>query len=185
VCATTVRSYEPEDERAWLHCRVLSFLATAYFDDVLVAKPDYSDDSIELVAVDDSALVGLVDVVVDGSEATIETIAVDSGRFRRGVGSRLLEEALKRLPPTVRSLDAWTRDDEQANAWYKARGFVETFRYLHVYASGEDEVGDAIDVPKHNMNLVKGFFHADVEDESALRALFGRVHVCRRYELSL
>ena len=29
----TIRDYEPADEEAWLRCRVLAFLHTAYYDD--------------------------------------------------------------------------------------------------------------------------------------------------------
>lgn len=32
-----VRDYQPADEQGWLRCRVLSFLGTAYFDDVMPA----------------------------------------------------------------------------------------------------------------------------------------------------
>ncbi|MDQ1375181.1 MAG: hypothetical protein QOJ09_2519 [Actinomycetota bacterium] len=163
---------------------MLAFLDTAYFDDVLTAKPEY-ENAIQLVAVDGSALVGLLDVAVEGEAATIETIAVDPSRYRSGVGSALLDEAKTRLPATVRSLDAWTRDDDQANGWYAAKGFVETLRYLHVYASSPEEAASAIRSPMHDLTLVKGFFHAPIEAESQLRESFHRVHICRRYELAL
>jgi ribosomal protein S18 acetylase RimI-like enzyme len=130
---------------------------------------------------DGSALVGLIDVAIEGDSATIETIAVDPSRYRSGIGSALLDEAITRLPATVRSLDAWTRDDEQANAWYAAKGFVETVRYLHVYASTPEETASASGNRTH-LTLVKGFFHAPIEAESQLRAAFRRVHICRRYE---
>jgi ribosomal protein S18 acetylase RimI-like enzyme len=179
-----VRSYEATDEPAWLRCRVLSFLGTAYFDDVLTAKPEY-DNAIQLVALDGSELAGLLDVAIESDLATIETIAVDPGRFRGGVGSALFGEARRRLPRTVQSLDAWTRDDEQANGWYAAKGFVETFRYLHVYVSSSEEAAGAVRDPRHGMVLVKGFFHAPIEAEAELRGLFRRVHVCKRYVLDL
>jgi ribosomal protein S18 acetylase RimI-like enzyme len=51
---------------------------------------------------------------------------------RTSLASALLDAALAQLPPTVTTLDAWTREDAPANAWYVAAGFRETYRYLHV-----------------------------------------------------
>lgn len=179
-----VRPYAAADEHSWLRCRVLGFLNTAYFDDVLHAKPHY-EHAIELVAIDRSSVVGVIDIAIDGSTATIETIAVDPTLVRRGVGTALLDEAKRRLPASVGTLDAWTRDDAQANGWYSARGFLETFRYLHVYATSDEEAGKAISGTRHGMVMAKGFFHARIEEESLLRESFRRVHVCRRYALPL
>lgn len=44
-----VRTYRPTDEEGWLRCRVLSFLGSAYFDDVRQEKEQYEGPSIELV----------------------------------------------------------------------------------------------------------------------------------------
>lgn len=35
----TIREYTSADETSWLHCRVLAFLDTAFYDDVVPAKP--------------------------------------------------------------------------------------------------------------------------------------------------
>lgn len=180
-----VRPYRPDDAPAWLRCRALSFLQTAYFDDVLVAKPTYHGAPIELVACDGPSLVGVIDVSAQPGEATIETIAVHPDWMRRGVGSALLDEVRTRLPATVRTLDAWTRDDEQANGWYQRQGFAETFRYLHVYAISDAEVEAAIVKAGHGLTPARAFFHAGIAAEAALRGTFERVHVCRRYELVL
>lgn len=179
-----IRDYNALDEKSWLRCRVLAFLHTAYFDDVVTTKPEYAD-AVELVALDDSGLVGLLDIAFDGPEATIETIAVDPDLTRLGIGSALLEEAKRRLPPGSRTLDAWTRDDQQVMDWYQAQGFVETFRYLHVYASSPAEAARAVAMPGPGLSPVGGFFHADIEAEQLLRDSFDRVHICRRYELTL
>jgi ribosomal protein S18 acetylase RimI-like enzyme len=133
----SVRDYEPGDQAGWLRCRTLAFLETSYFDDVFTAKPIYTTPAIELVAAGE-AVVGLIDVAIDGPLATIETIAVHPDVARTGIGSALIEAALTRLPAEVATLDAWTREDDAANGWYRSHGFVETFRYLHVFASGAD-----------------------------------------------
>jgi ribosomal protein S18 acetylase RimI-like enzyme len=165
-------------------CRALSFLPTAYFDDVLAKKPTYDSTSIELVALDSGRLVGVLDVAVYGPLATIETIAVHPDHQRGSIATALLDEALLQLPPNVDVLDAWTREDEAANRWYLARGFVETFRYLHVYATG-DEVDTSLRATDATLSPVYAFLHAAIDHEEAMRERFARVHVCRRYERDL
>lgn len=89
---------------------------------------------------------------------------------------------LEDLPSFVSSVDAWTRDDAGANAWYQSRGFAESYRYLHVYAS-ELDIEHAGLTTRDGLTPIAGFFHADIELEAPLRSLFGRVHVCRQYVL--
>ncbi len=178
-----IRPYATSDESAWLECRALSFLSTAYFDDVAVAKPVY-DTGIELVAVRNGTLVGLIDVAVEGSLATIETVAVHPQAARLGIGTAMLKEAKARLPSEADELDAWTRTDLAANDWYLRNGFAETFRYLHVFASAE-EIQRTVTVVTEGLTPVAGFFHADIQNEAQIRASYERVYQCRRYLTSL
>ena len=60
-----IRSYRPEDEEGWVRCRVLAFLHTAYFDNVLQQKERYDNPSIELVAEVDGQIVGLIDIELE------------------------------------------------------------------------------------------------------------------------
>lgn len=183
VClrAVTIRNYLSTDERDWLRCRALGFLSTAYFDDVLTKKPTYDCPAVELVADSGGAVVGIIDVAIAGDLATIETVAVHPDAARSGIGSLLLDEARRQLPNSVTSLDAWTRDDEAANKWYLSNGFRESFRYLHVYASGDREPGAAIVETRLGLTPVSAFFHADISNETMLRRDFSRVHICRHY----
>jgi ribosomal protein S18 acetylase RimI-like enzyme len=180
---TTVRDYVPADERAWLRCRVLSFLDTSYFDDVATAKPHVSNGA-ELVAEVDGQIAGVLDLAVDGGLATIETIAVHPDHQRRGVGTALLQAAVARATALdATELDAWTRDDAGTLEWYRSAGFQESDHYLHVYA---DFYGDA-EEPARAVSArpglvpIKLFLHGRLEDEERLRQEFGRVHVCRRF----
>ena len=182
--SVTIRDYSPSDEQGWLRCRVLGFLNTAYFDDVLTKKPTYEGVAIELVAESAGTIVALMDIAVGGEEATIETVAVHPDLARAGIGSLLLAEGVRRLPSSVTTLDAWTRDDQAANNWYVAKGFTENFRYLHVYASGV-EAGRAIAQTRAGLTPVAAFLHADDSAEAAMRDSFSRVYVCRQYLLSL
>lgn len=45
-----ILSYSPKYEDSWIRCRILSFLYTQYYDDVLQTKPKI--DGIELICVE-------------------------------------------------------------------------------------------------------------------------------------
>jgi len=183
-----VRDYESADERGWLRCRVLSFLGTQYYDDVRSRRAPLEGPSVGLVAVSpgpEGEVVGIFDVEVDDAEATIDTLAVHPDHARGGIGAAMLAVAVGRLRAQGHgSLDAWTREDAAANAWYQAQGFVERFRYVHVHKEGDDDPRgfrspDGLSTP------VRAFAHAPLEMEAQLRAEFSRVYVCRQYVLNL
>ena len=176
----TLRDYTPADETSWLRCRVLAFLDTTYYDDVVTAKPR-RETGLELVAIDGDQVIGLLDASVSGTESTIETIAVHPDHRRLGVASGLLAEMCARLRSRgVRQVDAWTRDDEGTLAWYRAEGFVQVMRYLHVYASDAEEAASVFG-GRTELTPRAGFFHAGVEHEDVLRRQFRRVYSCRRF----
>jgi GNAT superfamily N-acetyltransferase len=185
----TLREYTPGDESSWLRCRVLSFLGTAYYDDVDRAKPSIPAPGLQLVAVDTAGtVVGIMDTAVDASLATIDTVAVHPDHQRRGLAAALL----RRTRAVVRergasTLDAWTRDDPDTLSWYRAMGFTESDHYLHVYAHRYTAPGEpdrAILTPRPGLRLMAAFLHAKLEDEERMRAEFSRVHVCRRFSMT-
>jgi ribosomal protein S18 acetylase RimI-like enzyme len=178
-----IRDYRPADEQAWLRCRVLSFLGTAYFDDVMTAKQSPAIGA-ELVAVKDGAVVGILDFSMDGSLATIDTIGVHPDHQHQGIGTRLFELARSRAEAFgATTIDAYTRDDEATLRWYRARGFAESDHYLHVYANHYANAGEPAEAveARHDMFPIKVFLHADLEQEAEMRQKFQRVHVCRRF----
>ena len=69
-----IRSYRPADEPSWLRCRVLAFLESHYYDDVLIEKPPMQG-GLEMVALDGDDVAGLLDISVDGAAAMIESVA--------------------------------------------------------------------------------------------------------------
>jgi len=158
---------------------VLSFLGTAYFDDVATSRPRYDERDITLVAHLGATLVGILDLTLPDEQAgtaTIETVAVHPDHQRVGVGSALLGAAAARAAGTCAQVEAWTRDDEVTLRWYRRRGFAEDSHYLHVYKDW-DEPADGFD----GLRLVKGLLHCtDLGREAELRRRFRRVHVCRR-----
>lgn len=182
----TIRAFSPADETSWLRCRVLAFLSTQYYDDVWQHRPQLSEPSFGLVAVDaDRQVVGVLDVRVDGSEATIDTIAVHPDHQGGGIATRLLDAAVERLDGSgVHRLDAWTREDPAANAWYRRMGFVENDRYLHVHLSDGDDA-EGFMTPPGFSGLVSAFVHVGIDREAEVRSRFARVYVCRQYQRDL
>jgi len=185
-----VREYTPTDEPSWLRCRVLSFLGTAYYDDVARTKPKVPAPGFELVAVDQrDMVVGIMDITIDGELATIDTVAVHPDHQHRGVGRSLLTRALARSrDQQAATLDAWTRDDADTIRWYQAMGFAESDHYLHVYANyytAPEEPDRAVASPRPGLRPMMMFLHAKLAEEEQLRREFSRVHVCRRFARAL
>ena len=197
----TLRPCAPQDSEGWLRCRILSFLDTQYFDDVrtghAVPSADVADpaDSIQWVAETPSGqIVGILDVELgalgsdDEGLAAIDTVAVHPDHRGQGIGAELLECVVTALPPRIHTLDAWTREDLEANAWYRRGGFEPLDVYLHVYLDQAVDTPAALDgiaVPEGLSLPVKGFFHASLEQESEMRGRLARVHRCTRYVRSL
>jgi ribosomal protein S18 acetylase RimI-like enzyme len=178
-----IRDYEPADEQGWLRCRVLSFLGTPYFDDVMTAKQS-PELGAELVAVQDGTIAGVLDLSVDGDLATIDTIAVHPDHQHLGIGTLLLRQARQRAAALgAVTIDAWTRDHEPTLRWYRARGFAEDGHYLHVYADHYTDAQEPARAVSARPGLapIKVFLHATLDREAELRAAFSRVHVCRRF----
>lgn len=177
-----IRAYEPTDERSWLRCRALSFLDTCYYDDVWTKRPATS--VVQLVAVYGSTVVGILDVEVNQKLATIDTVATHPDYQGRRIASRLLARVRADLPDRITTLDAWTREDEPALAWYRAHGFKESDNYLHVY-KGWEEPDEGWESPPRLTAPITAFCHASIEDEADMRGRFSRVYVCRRFSQTI
>ncbi len=129
--APDIREYVDADAAGWLRCGVLSCSDTQDDDDVLVERPQFAGPAVRLVAERHGTVAGPIDGAIDGAAATIESIGV-LPEHRGGDAARpLLLATIERLPATVRTLDAWTREMPVANAWYHANGFVDQFRSVH------------------------------------------------------
>ena len=68
-----IRDYTATDERAWLDCRVLSFLDSSYYNDVKTKKETYEHPSICLVAEESNQIIGFIDVEIDADDLTTNT----------------------------------------------------------------------------------------------------------------
>ncbi|RYL86849.1 GNAT family N-acetyltransferase [Sporolactobacillus sp. THM19-2] len=187
-----IRDYKKEDEEAWLRCRVLSFLHTAYFDNVYQKKETYDHPSIELVAVESGKVIGLIDVEYESEPKSVCTLCSSRGGMiwhlavhpdfqRQGIGAKLLaavEASLKKLG--IFELEAWTRDDPWVNDWYRKNGFIKVSSYLHVCIEAE-EVRRAVHSSIAGLRPLGVFAYYSGDNTEKIRKAFHRVHECRGF----
>lgn len=191
-----VRDYQVTDEIGWVRCRVLSFLNTAYFDNVLQKKETYVQPAIELVAIEDQQVIGLLDIEYEvqphtvcskgeGLGGMIWHIAVHPDYQRKGVGQQLLQEAEKRAQEKqLNRLEAWTRDDQWVNNWYINNQFSIVDSYLQVFMDGEALKNLVIaDIP--DLYPIQAFAHYVGKEPEKIKERFARVHECICFEKKL
>ncbi|MGI6081466.1 MAG: GNAT family N-acetyltransferase [Limnochordia bacterium] len=116
-----VRPYTPADEEGWVGCPALAFLKTPCFDYVLREKEHGASPAIELVAVSDGQLVGLLDIESETEPGSVcsphptcsgPAGAVHPDRRGRGIGGFLLQRGvLEACRRGSNRLEAWIRDD--------------------------------------------------------------------------
>ncbi len=181
-----IRDYQKEDQTSWLRCRVLAFLDTAYYDVVAKEKEVYQYPSIELVAIEDGMVVGLIDVEYEEEPNKICTahetlgamiwhLAVHPDYRHQGIGTSLLEEVEKRLKEKqITYLEAWTRDDKWVQRWYLKQQFMKLSTYLHVYINGTN--GIRSQVP--DLIPVQSFCQYTGNDWAMIKKRYKRVHEC-------
>lgn len=192
-----IRAYRSEDEMGWVRCRVLSFLDSSYFDNVLQNKENYEHPAIELVAIFDDKVVGLIDVEYETEERTVCSrgtgcggmiwhLAVHPDFRRQKIANKLLKEA-ERIAKEKRlnRFEAWTRDDKWVNAWYINNKFKKVSSYLHVYIENSEELDTAINSAIPNLYPVQTFAHYVGEEKEKIKKLFDRVHECVCFEKEL
>ncbi len=191
-----IREYRDTDNLQWVRCRVLSFLDSAYFDNVLREKERYENPSIELVAEDDGRIVGLIDLEYEKEKGTVCSnrnglggmiwhLAVLPEYRGKGIAAMLLDKVKEKAREAgIERLEAWTRDDKWVNEWYKKRGFKWIESYLHVYAEG-NECDIITDSKIEKLHICSCFSHYVGEDKDEIKRRFKRVHECNLYELVL
>ncbi|RDU34860.1 GNAT family N-acetyltransferase [Neobacillus piezotolerans] len=192
-----IRPYRSGDETGWVRCRVLAFLDTAYYENVLREKEVYDNPSIELVAIENGQVIGLIDVEYEIKESTVCSrgtglggmiwhIAVHPDFRRQGIGKQLLLEAEKfARVNSLNRLEAWTRDDDWVNDWYVKNRFQKVDSYLQVYMGGKEEMRQALSSSLPDFHLVQAYGHYVGEKKEDIQGRFKRVHECSCYEKKL
>jgi GNAT superfamily N-acetyltransferase len=181
-----IRDYEDADEQGWVRCRALGFLDTAFYDDVRPQKERYAGEAVELVAVTDGQIVGLLDLELapapgmlwetDARGGVIWNVAVHPDYRRQGIATALLEQALERAREAeLEIVQAWTRDDEWVHAWYEACSFRKRYSYLHVYVQ-PDEAREEVSFRTPGLKPVLAFAHYTGGEPDELRSRFARTH---------
>ncbi|WLD94306.1 GNAT family N-acetyltransferase [Alkalihalobacillus sp. AL-G] len=192
-----IREYVASDEKEWVRCRTLAFLDTAYFDDVRREKEKYENPAIELVAVIENQVVGLIDIEYELEENTvcpkgkglggmIWNVAVHPDLQRHGIGTQLLYEAERiALEKGLNRLEVWTRDDDWVNKWYEKNKFTKVDSYFHVFIEGSKAVKHVIHSESPEIKPVQIFAHYTGKDLSYIKNRFKRVHECNCYQKNL
>lgn len=193
-----IRDYKETDETEWLRCRVLSFLDTAYFDNVLRVKEKYKNSAVELVAVDNKQIVGLIDVECESQKGTVCSglesglggmiwhLAVHPDFRRKGIANQLLYAAENRVRKLgITYLEAWTRDDHWVNKWYLKNNFKARASHLHVFLETSTEIKKAIGSSFHYLQPVQAFAHYTGPEKERVIREYERVHECYCYQKEL
>jgi len=139
-------NFRDEYEEGWLRCRVLAYLHTSMYEDVETKKPTFEGrPSIELIAVENGEVLGILDMILDdetlkttslgeGLGAFLQVIAVHPDHQYKGIGQKLYEEAVTQLKSfNVTFVELYTRGDEPANNFYKKLGFEKKVQYYDVF----------------------------------------------------
>ncbi|MDD9791790.1 GNAT family N-acetyltransferase [Priestia megaterium] len=193
-----IRDYKKTDETDWVRCRVLAFLDTAYFDNVLTRKEQYENLAVELVTIENNQVVGLIDIECEMQAGTICSkkgnnlggmvwhIAVHPDFRRKGIAYQLLCEAENRVRKLgITFLEAWTRDDDWVNNWYLKNSFEAKTSYFHVFLESSKEIRKAINSSVQDLHPVQAFAHYTGTEKEKLMSEYKRVHECICYQKEL
>ena len=117
-----IREYKTYDETEILGLYA-SVGRTAYTEQPESLRRGFEASLLVLAAYEDGALVGLIRVVGDGQTIVfVQDILVHPSCQRRGIGTALLKEVLKRYSH-VRQIELTTDDTPKTRAFYESVGF--------------------------------------------------------------
>ena len=191
-----VRKYNHSDENKWLKCRLLSFLDSAYYDDVYNSKPIFDNSTLELVAENNNNIVGIIDIekenrigkicsLKSGIGAMIWTIGVLPEYRRHGIAKKLIQITLKWAKENeIDYLEAWTRDDSWVQAWYESLGFTIFDSYWHIYFKG-DQAKSIFKSKDKKITPQHVFAHSNKDPKTLDLNKIDRFYKCYGYKIEL
>ena len=135
-----IQTYDSIYEKSWVYTKALSYLFSPFVDDMSRSKDEFTEepyqDSIELIAVEDDQVIGLLDIGIYTEEAShaypyyrgekiayFANLAVHPDFQNQGIAGQLFQTAREKLhEKRVEALIIFTRDGEQANHLYQKWG---------------------------------------------------------------
>ena len=135
-----IQTYDSTYEKSWVYTKALSYLFSPFFDDMSRSKDEFTEepyqDSVELIAVEDDQVVGLLDIGIYTEEASgsypyypgekiayFANLAVHPDFQNQGIANQLFQTAWEKLQEKkVEALIILTRDGKQANHLYQKWG---------------------------------------------------------------
>jgi len=187
------RMYRPADEEHWLRCRVLAFLDSPYYENVITKKPTYETDALELIASDGNDLLGFMDTQFEqragslcyGSGdvgAVIWELGIHPDFRRQRIASRLLEKTIAECDSRGgKRIQAWTRASPTTRGWYESLGFRSIFRYWHVWLNGQ-KLRSMIEQPIPDLTPVHAYCEYTGDDIERVAQISDRIEECLCYE---
>lgn len=140
-----IRYYKPSDEDNWIRCYLLSYIESAYYDELVKVKPRYENQAIELIGLEGNEIVGILDIEIEeepgqlcldenNRSGIVSIIGVIPEYRRRGVGTKLIKKSLKIIQDRydINRLEIWARDDPSILGWLNNLGFKKVQCYYEV-----------------------------------------------------
>ena len=172
-----ILNYNLEYEKNWLECLKEAFYSSPYYDTLLQVKPRYENPSIELIALDQTELIGFLDIEIVPQEeqfcfndeenvecGQLSLIGVHPDYRRRGAATKLLKTAIKRLcnEYQINRLEIFFREDPMILSWVESVGFQECANFYEITLTDDFFEKYDIELPFGiNPSLLIGFVDQD------------------------
>ncbi|MHA1968664.1 MAG: GNAT family N-acetyltransferase [Candidatus Hodarchaeales archaeon] len=140
-----IQQYSTLDEEEWLKCHTQSYYQSGFFDTLLKVKPRYETPSIELVGLNETKIVGILDIELEEEAGQlcnnnkqktglISVIGVLPNFRRKKIATNLITNAIETISKkhSIHRLELWTREDTGIISWLKWHQFIEIYRYYQV-----------------------------------------------------
>ncbi len=170
-----IRSYSEKYEVKWLECIKDAFYESNYFDSILKNKPRYETQAIELIAIYENHVVGLLDIEIIPAEeqlcgngnndlAQISLLAVSPNYRRKGIGRKLLRHTIDHIKIhfQIRKIEFFFREDIAIINLLNSLGFeqCETFYELTFTRDFFDKYNVILPFGV-NPSIISGFVYED------------------------